>query len=188
MCDKLLPGFEIAITGEENKSFKLLHEDSLLDEELQVQFKNAKENWKAMRLTIIQGLQVSKKCQEHFKEHEEQLEQLMSEHSADEKENSKKKRRCMRGLKVFTAGIKKPSSTPTRRKSTDGKDRGWSKKANIFMFNVTSAIQEDVAGGKHKHWENTHKEIIKTTVKAGAANKDQDEDEHKIDCNVVCDL
>lgn len=190
LCDELLPGIEITTTGEENDDYKLLHEDSLQEKEQELEFKTAKEDRQDMRSTIVEGLRQDKERQEQFKEHEDQLERLLSELSGDEKENSKKKRKCMRGLKVFTAGIKKPRNAPQSKSRKNRRDKGWSTEANKFMFDMTKAIQEDVGCGKHKRWENLYKEIVKSTQRARAADEEasDEEDEYEVDCNAVHEL
>lgn len=75
------------------------------------------------------------------------------ENRAAAKEMTKKKRKCMRELKIYTGSGAKKS-----RRDSD-KFKGWSEEGKMFMVKMTKAIKDDVESGVHGEWEKMYRKI-----------------------------
>lgn len=99
-----------------------------------------------------------------------------------DRETLKKKRKCMRELKVYTGkALKVPNSDDSKTKC-----KGYSHKANKFMFEMSELIKEDVKTGNHRQFEQLYKKMIE--VHRESENKEntaESRERYQVDCNTI---
>lgn len=108
--------------------------------------------------------------------------QIQERFSRDEPESSrdraKKKRKCMRELKVYTGSAVRSGS--------ERRYKGWSDEGKKFLFEMTGQIKDDVALGSHAQWEKMYRRICEVIKQSEERENHTGESErYVVDCGVM---
>ena len=184
LCDEVLEGVEITLPSDEedgNPDYQVLQEATAMQDV----FNHYKEQRSDLTDETIEAARANKNHMETFKLHLQQLELYELENTTTRQEGRKKKCKCMRGLKVYTAAAGSPPSKSSRKSPTN---KGcWSGKANKFMCDMTKSIKSDVESGKHRKWEKVYRDLIAVKNKQTEQGSDESA-EYEVDCGDIYEL
>ena len=93
-----------------------------------------------------------------------------------QKENTKKKRKHMRELRVYTG--KRIKDNQSKRKF-----KGWSDEGKAFVFEITNKIKEDVRSGLNAKWETVYREIRRLQKEAEEKENKAEEAKQRYEVN-----
>lgn len=190
LCDEVVQGFEIVSDQE------LASGDFMLLASTDEKYAAEEERRQEMQEEIIEAVKQDEDRMKQYNEHQTQLDLFNLPDEYTKEEHSKKRHKCMRGLKVYTAAAKNsntispPSSRSTTKEARNNKDKGWSDKANKFLKEVKARIKADEEAGTHKKWEKMYREITKAVKKARDSSEESggEDTAFQVDCNEMYEL
>jgi len=190
LCDEVVQGFEIVADQE------LSSGDFLLLPSTDENYAAEEERRQSMQEMIIETAKQDEDRMKQYNEHQTQLDLFNLPDEYTKEEHSKKRRKCMRGLKVYTAAAKNsntispPSSRSTTKEARNNKDKGWSDKANKFLTEMKARIKADEEAGTQKKWEKMYREIAKAVKKARDSSEESggEDTAFQVDCNEMYEL
>lgn len=159
-----LRNIEIAAPGDDEVEFKLVtvEESKASYEELRRKRRDAEGDI----------AQTAKSSDGGRKRDYDKMEEALNTYTEDapmmaEKDASRKKRKLMKGLKIYT-----------------GPGRGGSDTSKKFIFEMTAQVREDCRSGKQKQFEKAYRKLLQI-IEIADDERRSSNDRYKVDCDVL---
>jgi hypothetical protein len=168
-----LTGVEIALPQRDGQEYKFLQEESSEDD----QYNEARDAATELQDEIVKLARSTAGHKRVFDEvHKTQENFATIGEDGTDKDQKKKKRQCMRDLKVYTGNAAK---------NTTRRYKGWSDEGKKFLCEMAVKIKKDVESGSHAQWEKIYRSIYEVVRLSQISEEDEIVQPYQIDCNIM---